>query len=38
MLGALMLYKTLMVSACFDFTFSEDYFPMAAHEELAKVC
>lgn len=38
MLSALMLYKTLLLSACFDFSFSEDCFPQRVHEEVARIC
>jgi hypothetical protein len=38
MLSALMLYKTLMVGACFDFSFSDDCFPMRVHDEVIRIC
>lgn len=38
MLNALVLYKSLMVSACFDYSFSDEYFPQSVHAEVVKIC
>jgi hypothetical protein len=38
MLNALVLYKALIVSACFDFSFNDEYFPQSVHAEVLRIC